>query len=445
MALFWVGVHSFRRCYKPLLIQQLHTKLMTTTPPMTLNTTTVTRAAMFVDFDNVYTGLRALDPAAAERFATDPGQWLRAITEADESNGKLVRFLIRNCYLNPTVYAKYRTFWSRAGFRVIDCPSLTQQGKSSTDINLVLDAVDVLTGVTHIEEFFIASDDADFTSLIQRFRAADRRTTVIVAGAVAAAYRQMADTVIQSYDFLAIVSGTSNAETAVGAAHSQPASTPGTPMTEALASTAAGAVRDFVTNASGPIKSAMVAHRALSADPSLANDWEGHGKFGTWIAQIHEKIRYSPAPVPGWVWDAQRFSMDDLPSEVAVLPALEQQIVRVTDIPDLSAAQYRQVFLSLAEKSPETTNRNELAKMVRDACLAADKPVARAAINFIIQGLIYAKTPINGEANASELASAWVKNVEDMCRVAGLQLDADEVSNLRAWTSGGLLEEPVVP
>lgn len=42
-----------------------------------------------------------------------------------------MRFLIRNCYLNPTVYAKYRTYWTRAGFRVIDCPSLTQQGKSS--------------------------------------------------------------------------------------------------------------------------------------------------------------------------------------------------------------------------------------------------------------------------------------------------------------------------
>jgi hypothetical protein len=123
------------------------------------------RAAIFVDFDNVYIGLKSLDPSAAERFATDPGQWLDAITQADEAGGKHVRFLIRNCYLNPTVYAKYRTYWTRAGFKVIDCPSLTQQGKSSTDINLVLDAVDVLAGVAHVEEFFIASDDADFTSL----------------------------------------------------------------------------------------------------------------------------------------------------------------------------------------------------------------------------------------------------------------------------------------
>jgi uncharacterized LabA/DUF88 family protein len=139
---------------------------------------------MFVDFDNVYTGLQALDPLAARRFAEDPKHWADALS-AGGSGESSRRFLIRNCYLNPVVYSKYRTYWTRAGFRVIDCPSLTQRGKSSTDINLVLDAMDTLSGAGDIDEFFIASADADFTSLIQRFRAADKLTTVIAAGAVA--------------------------------------------------------------------------------------------------------------------------------------------------------------------------------------------------------------------------------------------------------------------
>ena len=46
----------------------------------------------------------------------------------------------------PSGWHKYRTYWTRAGFRVIDCPSLTQRGKSSTDVNLVLDAMDALSG-----------------------------------------------------------------------------------------------------------------------------------------------------------------------------------------------------------------------------------------------------------------------------------------------------------
>ena len=88
------------------------------------------RAAMFVDFDNVYTGLMALDPAAAKRFAEDPKHWTEALAvggAGEESR----RFLIRNCYLNPVIYSKYRPYWTRAGFRVIDCPSLTQRGKSA--------------------------------------------------------------------------------------------------------------------------------------------------------------------------------------------------------------------------------------------------------------------------------------------------------------------------
>ena len=137
---------------------------------------------MFVDFDNVYTGLMALDPAAAKRFAEDPKHWTEALA-AGGAGEESRRFLIRNCYLNPVIYSKYRPYWTRAGFRVIDCPSLTQRGKSSTDINLVLDAMDALAGAAHVEEFFVASADADFTSLVQRFRAADRMTTVTLVPA----------------------------------------------------------------------------------------------------------------------------------------------------------------------------------------------------------------------------------------------------------------------
>ena len=37
-------------------------------------TATVRRTALFVDFDNVYIGLRRLDEKAAEVFARDPGR-----------------------------------------------------------------------------------------------------------------------------------------------------------------------------------------------------------------------------------------------------------------------------------------------------------------------------------------------------------------------------------
>lgn len=155
------------------------------------------RSALFVDFDNVYIGLARLDPRAAEAFATDPAHWLSELGQGSDVDGDLTRrFLVRACYLNPSVYSRFRPNFTRAGFTVVDCPSLTQQGKSSADINLVLDAVDALAATTRYDEFVIVSADADFTPLAQRCRADDRRVTIITASPAASAYRSVADTVI---------------------------------------------------------------------------------------------------------------------------------------------------------------------------------------------------------------------------------------------------------
>lgn len=394
---------------------------------------------MFVDFDNVFTGLQALDPLAAKRFAEDPKHWADALS-AGGSGEEARRFLIRNCYLNPVVYSKYRTYWTRAGFRVIDCPSLTQRGKSSTDINLVLDAMDALSGSGGIEEFFIASADADFTSLIQRFRAADRMTTVIAAGAVAFAYREMADHVVESHDFVAILNGTTAEPIHAVTAAKQPLVPAAAKAKTKASSPAVREVLEFVRTAPGPVVGAMVAHRALTADPSLKTDWGGYGKFGTWISQIGQDVEYSPAQ-GGWVWDAKRFSSEDLPAPADLPPGIEEQVTRVTDVPALSAAQFRQIFEAMAARLRDRPlNRTELSRQVRDDCVNAGQPVSRSAVSFVLQGLAYANFQLSDEATAAELAAAWTANVEELCRVALLEFDAAEKLAVRRWASGGLLE-----
>lgn len=170
----------------------------------------ILRAAMFVDFDNVYIGLRRLDPVAAEAFATDPAHWLSELESGSDDDGEFTRrFLVRSCYLNPSVFSQFRPNFTRAGFQVVDCPSLTQQGKSSADINLVLDAVDALAAATRYEEIVIVSADADFTPLALRCRADDRRVTIITASPAASAYRAVADTVITADDLADLVTTSS--------------------------------------------------------------------------------------------------------------------------------------------------------------------------------------------------------------------------------------------
>ncbi len=163
------------------------------------------RSALFVDFDNIYIALRDDNPQAAEEFATNPRRWLEWLVRLDW-RGEVPRrrrsILLQKCYLNPGTFGKFRPYFTRAAFEVVDCPSLTGRGKNSGDIHMVLDIVDTLAHPTNFEEFIILSGDADFTPVLLRLRAYDRRTVIMTGGLAAQAYRSAADHVIDTDTFV---------------------------------------------------------------------------------------------------------------------------------------------------------------------------------------------------------------------------------------------------
>lgn len=461
------------------------------------------RCALFVDFDNVYIGLRRLDPVAAEEFAGSPGRWLTALESGSDADGEFTRrFLVRSCYLNPSVFSQFRPNFTRAGFSVVDCPSLTQQGKSSADINLVLDAVDALSGQTRYDEFVIMSADADFTPLALRFRAADRRVTIITASPAASAYRAVADTVITADDLAELVKpaalgdmvGASpddvptapaprrgrrsaapkepatppaaeaavapiepdvSAEPAASAEPSEPtgsvvaprrrpgrASAPAqeVPRSE---SPARLAVLRLVRSADRPLTLRVVAQAAQKADPAvLTSGWEGAGGFLPWLASAVPELAATSRPSPGFVWDPNRFSEADLPNPAAVdLPPLQRQVVEVTDIPNLPPELYRTLLTQLADDvRAEPFVRPETARRVRVACQAAGAPIGRASVNTVISGVLYAGLDLAGKPTVKKVAETWADNVIGLCRGARMELGPADVAAIRSWVSGGLLK-----
>lgn len=166
------------------------------------------KIALFVDFDNVYSGLRRISAEAAERFSRQPLRWLSWLTagangeRTDELSHDRRRVLVRRCYLNPVMYQKYRRPFHEAGFEIVDCPPMTATGKTSTDIHLVLDTMDALLDDTHFDEFIVFSADADFSPVLRRLRRHDRRTVVFAAGAMSESYKASADRVIDIQTFL---------------------------------------------------------------------------------------------------------------------------------------------------------------------------------------------------------------------------------------------------
>ena len=149
-------------------------------------------SALYIDFDNIYTRLKEQDTQAAEAFATHPQRWLKWLEHHAVRTlyGRNVRrrILKRTCYLNPHWYDRFRPFFIRSAFTVVDCPPLTNQGKTSADIKLVMDTLDALAHRTHFDEFMILSGDADFTPLLIRLQEHARNTLVLCVGFSSPAY-----------------------------------------------------------------------------------------------------------------------------------------------------------------------------------------------------------------------------------------------------------------
>ena len=92
-----------------------------------------------------------------------------------------------------------------AGFEVVDCPALTARGKNAADIRIVLDVVDAMSGVVRYDEFVIVSSDSDFTPLMHRLRAADRRVVAVAAETSSSAYLSVVDEVLTTGDLLGLI------------------------------------------------------------------------------------------------------------------------------------------------------------------------------------------------------------------------------------------------
>jgi hypothetical protein len=292
------------------------------------------KSALFVDFDNVYSGLRQLDQASADRFALKPMEWMNWVINSLELPehvpvGSRRRVLVRRCYLNPQAYQRFRPSFNLAGFEIIDCPALTSGGKTSTDIHMVLDIIDLLSHEAHYDEFIVFSADADFTPVLRKLRRWDRRTTVLAIGFPSAAYRASADLLIDQDDFVRNALGSSDEP-------KLPLHPPVAPprSTSDVAQDALKLVRDTVAASATPVGTSRLASLVLSEVEGLdASTWAGFGNF----RKLIESQDLSPLVLSwdggGSVFDPRRHAPPKrMPSAQPDRSREEQELSRITDL-----------------------------------------------------------------------------------------------------------------
>ncbi|MBK1717215.1 NYN domain-containing protein [Thiocystis violacea] len=289
------------------------------------------KSALFVDFDNVYSGLRKLDVSIAERFAKTPQRWMNWLVESLElpqpaADGARRRVLVRRCYLNPQVYQRFRPAFNLAGFEIIDCPALTSEGKTSTDIHMVLDIVDLLVQETRYDEFIVFSADADFTPVLRKLRRWDRRTTVLAIGFPSAAYRASADLLIDQDGFVREALGFHDDEEPVTP---DPPRSALQPSERDLAKAALALTRTAVAEAKAPLPLARLAATILSSvDGMDASTWAGRGSF----RRLVDALDLAPLEVNwdggGWIRDPRRHQAPASPDTEP--PKVVDELTRVT-------------------------------------------------------------------------------------------------------------------
>nr|WP_294001465.1 NYN domain-containing protein [Sphaerotilus sp.] len=434
------------------------------------------KSALFVDFDNVYSGLRKLDPMVAERFGRHPLEWVQwlikdlALPEGVPADARR-RLLVRRVYLNPQVYQRFRPSFNHGGFEIVDCPAMTSEGKTSTDIHMVLDMVDLLQHQVHYDEFIVFSADADFTPVLRKLRRWDRRTTVLAVGFPSAAYRASADLLIDTDLFVRDALGmgvsvremeepplpmTTSAEPPVVSAAPPALSIACAPMAALLPNTEAlvERIRAEVQRADLPVPCARLASRLMHEYPGLSPDWLGHGGFRRFLdslalapllldwsasgGHLYDPARHvlrAPTPV------RSGFDASDWGIELPAL-ALIRQVHDTTGVPLLSPRDFRALFEAVAaDVAAQPFQLNDTGKRVRDQLREAGHDVSRESVNWVLRGLLLCGHEFGrGEDDVPTLSYRLVGNLINLCRREQLAMDESAPAQLQHWITGATAE-----
>ncbi|BCB75061.1 NYN domain-containing protein [Phytohabitans flavus] len=414
------------------------------------------RAALYLDFDNVFGGLYKLDPDVAVQFANDPGAWLRRLLTTATTDGPR-RWLLLRCYLNPAgwvyhtdtageqtrlFFSKFRPWFVRAGFDVIDCPRYSGT-KNAADIRIVVDAVDALSADTRYDEFVIASGDSDMTPLLQRLRRSDRRTMIVSPADAAEAFTAIADQVLDSQQLLALVQG-------------EPVDLNDEIDSEFddrvvdVDTTAPGhreayeAFRSVVTGeynaASEPLNMASLASRLRSQLGQSVSDsnWFGFGSFARAVASLEfPNLRMSQH----FLWDDSRHFARE-PAAAApqriMLPEPVERLVDQLDLPRLPQPWWPAIYQTLSDYAhSHRFNLTQCTSWSRDQLRDQGLPVSRGAVAFVARGTSFGGCPLHRQPppTAEEIRAAFVDNVLTRAEAAEIAFSSDEIATVRAWLS----------
>ena len=391
------------------------------------------------------------------------------------------RILKRCCYLNPIRYHEFRPFFIRAAFQVVDCQPLTNYGKTSADIHLVMDCMDALAHVTRFDEIIILSGDADFTPLLLRIQEHARRSLVLSVGYTSPAYAAACSWRIREDWFVAqaleeprLEEGDSREDRASDPRHPEPREHRGSDErarhvsppdreqhdhnTRPEKSSSVNlsvfkrirlveSIKQLVAESSVPVPLPSVA-QVLQREQEAPSDWFGAGT----LRDVLEVLDLAPIEFsstgPGFVYDPDRH---DRPEESGLrddfrlrLPALYDfalKVHRLTDMPLLKPEYYSALLNMLVDEVNSLGfSRADTIRHIEDRCEDEGLPISAPQIAFVVEAVNRGGLSLSAAGGKNEsgidlkkVRNAFVQRVVELCKLSQLTLNSTELELIQEW------------
>lgn len=420
------------------------------------------RSALFLDFDNFFSGLLQLDREAAYVLADEPKRWLDALAAWKlPAGGERRRLLVRRAYLNPAgwvtdhefgnergrlYFSIFRPSLIRAGFEVVDCPVLAARQKNAADIRIVIDTLQALDANTRYDEFILASSDADYAPLLRLLRANDRRTVIIATSQTSPAYHNIADLLIYAEDLVGLLTPEQGAAVepgggtdAAGAMTAAPAAGPGAESEPGNREQVERMIYDYVDRQEGPslLSSLGIMLRSTSLGEAIdRSGWFGAGTLGALIRSLEGE---SELRIKGHhVWNAARHAEpeEDEDDALAGMPAFIAHCCRITDLPRLNRQSWKATFAALARYAAAFDfNLTHCTAWTRDQLKGEGVHVGRQAIGFVVRGVLFGGVRLAAKPPpaADQIREALLSNTLDRAQAQGVEVTERDRSELRDW------------
>lgn len=401
------------------------------------------KSALFLDFDNVYITLRKDSLDLANRFASKPQIWMRAVEQqlglADGGEEPARRLLIRRCYASPQTIYQSRFFFTQAGLEVVDCPPLTKRMKNGADISMVMDVMDSILRYPHVEEYILLSADADFVPVLHRLRKEMKRSVIFTSFDTTSAYKNCADLTIDAEFFREHLEAEATDLHRPSAGHAAArAAADRTAFPPEFWEKVEATFRLLAAKRLGHLPHALAANELRMRFPEeLGASWAGYPRFSDLMSAAPRFAGFISDP------EAKEFRIENFELDLAawgdagegdMVEFVKDVFERDSRIPFLTPDAYAALFAALEKAFADGAETlSEAVAAAVALCREQNHEIGAQDVRFIVHGVSSQGCTLDDTSTAADFASAWRVNVWEMCGEPDWMREPDEAAMLATW------------